>query len=80
MTFELSPLTFERELKINPFHIMVRESENNVEHLRSRGAVSGIFISRHRSFGRSRVTCSGFSCLHKILTTLYPCKTFTKPR
>ena len=29
---------------------MVRESEHNVEHLSSRGAPSGIFVGRHRSF------------------------------
>ena len=43
------------------FDIMVRESENNennennvdsiVEHLRSRGASSGNFLSHHSSFG-----------------------------
>ena len=44
-----------REEKNFPFHISVRESENNVEHLRSRGALSGIFLSRQSSFGRSRV-------------------------
>ena len=39
------------------FHIMVRESgnnvnnENNVEHLRLRGASSGNFLSHHSSFG-----------------------------
>ena len=38
-----------------PFHIMVRESENNVEHLRFRGAQSGIVLGRHSSFGSSRV-------------------------
>ena len=37
------------------FHIMVRESKNNAEHLRFSGAQSGIFLSCHSSFGRSRV-------------------------
>ena len=42
--------------KVFPFDKMVRESENNVEHLRSRGALICIFLSRHSSFGRrSRV-------------------------
>ena len=45
MTYEVTrssvapPIT----IKKNPFHIMVRESENNVEHRSSRGAPSGIF-------------------------------------
>ena len=38
-----------------PFHIMVKESENNVEHLSSRGAPSGIFLGVHMSFDISRV-------------------------
>ena len=45
----------EREEKNFPFHIMVRESENNVEHLSSRGAPSAIFLGLHRSFDISRV-------------------------
>ena len=42
-----------------PFHLMVRESENDVEHLSSRGAPGGIFLSCHSSFDISRVvrTC-----------------------
>ena len=38
-----------------PFNIVVRESENNVEHLRFRGAPTGIFLPRHNTFGISRV-------------------------
>ena len=38
-----APLTTKEEEKKFPFHVKVRESENNVEHLRSRGAQSGIF-------------------------------------
>ena len=42
--------------KINfPFRVMVRESENNVEQLSSRGAPNGIFIGHHCCFKISRV-------------------------
>ena len=38
-----APLTTKEEEKKFPFHVKVRESENNVEHLSSRGAQNGIF-------------------------------------
>ena len=38
-----------------PIRAMVRESENNVEHLSSRGASRGIFINRHSTFDIGRV-------------------------
>ena len=41
----------------HPFCVMVRESENNVEHLSSRGAPSGIFLGRHSSFDIGMVAC-----------------------
>ena len=43
------------KIKDFPFHVMVREIENNVEHLSSRGAPSGIVLGRHSNFDISRV-------------------------
>ena len=62
-----APLT--RGEKNFPFYIVVRESENNMEHLRSRGAPSGIFLSRHISFDISRVVISSL----QTLEGLYDC-------
>ena len=41
--------------KAFPFLITIRESENNVKHLSSRGAPGGIFLGCHSSFDISRV-------------------------
>ena len=47
--------SLERLKKINfPFHIVIRESKNNVNHMRSRGAPNGIFINGHRRFYERR--------------------------
>ena len=48
----------ERRKKNFPFHRMVRESENNLKHLKSSSAPAGIFFSSHSSFDISRVACS----------------------
>ena len=51
---------------------MVRESDNNGEHLSSRGTPSGIFLGRHISFDISKILVSEINMF--VITPLSFCK------